>query len=80
LEAGRRVLYFDHRRYQVERLPIRMPAYRPAPWFGIVSLFGIMITMFFVEGLQYTVPSFLPFLAVMLVVYARTRPRQERGT
>jgi L-asparagine transporter-like permease len=58
---------------QLARLPIRMPAHRPAAWFGIASLLAISATTFFVDGLQYTVLYFLPFLLVMSVVYARTR-------
>jgi AAT family amino acid transporter len=55
------------------RLPIRMPAHRVAAWFGIASLAAISATTFFVDGLQYSVVSFLPFLALMSIVYARTR-------
>jgi L-asparagine transporter-like permease len=58
---------------QVARLPIRMPAHRAAAAFGIISLVAITITTFFVDGLEYTVPSFVPFLLVMSVVYMRTR-------
>jgi L-asparagine transporter-like permease len=60
---------------QVAQLPIRMPAHRVAALFGIVSLVAITATTFFVDGLRYTVPSFLPFLVVMSVVYARMRGR-----
>jgi len=60
---------------QVEALPIRLPAHRVAAWCGIISLAGIMITTLFIDGLRYTVPSFLPFLAIMSLVYIRTRPR-----
>jgi L-asparagine transporter-like permease len=59
---------------QLARLPIRMPAHRAAAWFGIVSLTAIAATTFFVDGLQYSVVFFLPFLALMSIVYARTRP------
>lgn len=59
---------------ELARLPIRMPAHRAAAWFGIVSLTAIAATSFFVDGLQYSVVSFLPFLALMSIVYARTRP------
>ena len=52
---------------QLARLPIRMPAHRVAAWFGIVSLAAIAVTTFFVDGLQYTVLSFLPFLAVISI-------------
>ena len=59
----------------VARLPIRMPAHRWLAGFGIVALVAIVLTTFFVDGLQYTVPSFLPFLAVMSIVYVRLRRR-----
>ncbi len=60
---------------RVARLPIRMPAHRPAAIFGIVMLVAIAGTTFFVDGLQYTVPSFLPFLAIISIVYVRMRRR-----
>jgi amino acid transporter, AAT family len=58
---------------QLARLPIRMRAHRAAAWFGIVSLAAISATTFFVDGLQYSVPLYLPFLLLMSIVYARTR-------
>jgi len=58
---------------QVARLPIRLPAHRTLAIFGIVSLVAITLTTFFVDGLQYTVPSFLPFLAIISILYARMR-------
>ncbi len=60
---------------RVAALPIRLPAHRAAAGFGIVMLSAIVITTFFVDGLRYTVPSFLPFLAVISLFYARTRRR-----
>jgi len=60
---------------QVARLPIRLPAHRLAAGFGITILLGIVATTFFVDGLQYTVPSFLPFLGVMSILYVRARRR-----
>ena len=60
---------------EVARLPIRLPAHRTAATFGIVSLLAITATTFFVDGLQYTVPSFLPFLAVVSIPYVRMRKR-----
>ena len=58
---------------QLSRLPIRMPAHRTATWCGIAALVGISMTSFFVDGLQYSVVSFVPFLLVMSIVYARRR-------
>jgi amino acid transporter, AAT family len=62
---------------QLARLPIRMPAHRAAAWFGIVSLTAISATTFFVDGLQYSVASFLPFLALMSIMYARMKDRNH---
>jgi AAT family amino acid transporter len=58
---------------QLSRLPIRMPAHRVAAWGGIVALVAIAMTSFFVDGLQYSVVFFVPFLLVMSIVYARRR-------
>jgi L-asparagine transporter-like permease len=60
-------------REQLGKLPIKMPAHRAAASFGILSLVAIAATSFFVEGLQYSVVTFLPFLALMSLVYARRR-------
>jgi L-asparagine transporter-like permease len=60
---------------RVAQLPIRLPAHKLAATFGIVSLVAITLTTFFVDGLRYTVPSFLPFLAVISILYARMRKR-----
>jgi AAT family amino acid transporter len=62
---------------QLDRLPIRMPAHKVGAVFGIVSLIAIAVTTFFVEGLRYTVPSFLPFLAIVSIPYARARRRSR---
>ena len=62
---------------RLSRLPIRLPAPRITATCGIISLVAILLTTFFVEGLQYTVPSFLPFLLVMSIVYARARNRAK---
>jgi len=58
---------------RLSRLPIRMPAHRVAAWSGIAALIGIAMTSFFVDGLQYSVVTFVPFLLVMSIVYARRR-------
>lgn len=62
---------------RLARLPIRMPFPRVAATCGIISLVAIVLTTFFVEGLKYTVPSFLPFLLVMSIVYARASRRAK---
>ncbi len=57
------------------RLPIRLWAPRLLAPLAIAALVAIAITTFFVDGLRYTVPSFLPFLAVISIPYARARYR-----
>jgi L-asparagine transporter-like permease len=60
---------------EVAALPIRLPAHKVSASFGLVALAGIILTTFFVEGLRYTVPSFLPFLAIISIIYSRKRRR-----
>ena len=60
---------------QVAGLPIRLPTHRVTATLAIVSLVAIAVTTFFVDGLQYTVPSYLAFLVVMSVLYARMTQR-----
>ena len=57
----------------IARLPIRLPAHRFSAIVGIVLLVAIVVTTFFVDGLEYAVIGFLPFLAVMSVVYLRAK-------
>lgn len=58
---------------RIKALPIRLPLPRVSAIFGIVMLISIAATTFFVPGLRYTVPSFLPFLAIISVFYLRRR-------
>jgi AAT family amino acid transporter len=58
---------------QLATLPIRMPFHKVAAWFGLISIVAIAATTFFVDGLQYSVPFYLPFLILMSIVYARNR-------
>jgi amino acid transporter, AAT family len=55
------------------QLPIRLWAPRVTAPLAIAALIAIALTTFFVDGLRYTVPSFLPFLAVVSIPYARAR-------
>ena len=65
---------------ELARLPIRMPAHRLAATAGIVALAAITVTTFFVDGLRYSVPLFVPFLIVMSAVYLRTRGSAQGET
>jgi L-asparagine transporter-like permease len=58
---------------QQASLPIRLWAPRLTAPLAIAALIAIALTTFFVDGLRYTVPSFLPFLAIISIPYARVR-------
>jgi AAT family amino acid transporter len=50
-------------------LPLKLPAH---PWptlFALLALFGIALSTFWVSGMEYTVPTFLPLLAAMSLIY-----------
>src|SRR5437764_12892678 len=58
-------------------LPMRLPGH---PFFTIVNiilLLGISVTTFFVEGLEWSVPAFSVFLAVISLWYLVSRRRKE---
>ena len=46
---------------------------------GILAIAGIAVTTFYVDGLQYTVPAFLPFLLLVSVAYWRVRGKERRA-
>jgi amino acid transporter, AAT family len=59
------------------RLPIKLAWSPYSNWVGIAALLGIAASTFFVDGLQYAVPAFLPFLLAMSLVYWRVRRRPQ---
>ncbi len=59
------------------RLPMRLAFSPYSNWLGIAALLGIVATTFYVDGLQYTVPAFLPFLVAMSLVYWKSSRRKE---
>jgi amino acid transporter, AAT family len=65
----RRALAFE----TTARIPIRLWLSPYSNWLGIAALVGITVSTFFVDGLQYAVPAFLPFLLAMSVLYWKSR-------
>ena len=59
------------------RLPIKLAWSPYSNWIGIAALLGITASTFFVDGLQYALPAFLPFLLAMSLVYWRVRRRPQ---
>jgi amino acid transporter, AAT family len=60
---------------QVFALPMRLRAHPLFTVVGIVSLLAIAAATFFVEGLQSSVIVFLVFLALISLIYLRSRKR-----
>jgi amino acid transporter, AAT family len=72
--AFRRALGRD----RIAQLPMRLRFYPYSTLLGIAALLGITASTFFVDGLQYTVPAFAPFLLLITVAYWIIR-RKEAG-
>jgi AAT family amino acid transporter len=58
-------------------LPMRLPAHPVFTIVGILLLVAISVTTFFVEGLEWSVPAFSVFLAVISLFYQRNRRSKE---
>src|SRR6478672_5301221 len=57
------------------QLPLRLPLHPFPTLLGIAALVAITATTFFVKGLEYTVPAFIPFLLVISLAYWKFRGR-----
>jgi L-asparagine transporter-like permease len=58
---------------RISRLPLRLRFFPYSTWLGIVALSGIAASTFYVEGLQYSVPAFAPFLLLISLAYWKVR-------
>jgi AAT family amino acid transporter len=61
---------------RIATLPMRLRFYPYSTILGIAALLGIAVSTFFVDGLQYTVPTFAPFLAIVSIAYWIARRRK----
>ncbi|MGA2048706.1 MAG: amino acid permease [Terracidiphilus sp.] len=62
---------------RVALLPIRLPF---SPWIQIIALTGLValaISTFYVEGLQFSVPTFLPFLLFITAFYVALKQKNR---
>jgi len=62
---------------RIARLPMRLRFSPYSTILGILALLGITASTFFVDGLQYTVPAFIPFLLVISLAYWIVRRKGE---
>jgi amino acid transporter, AAT family len=59
------------------RLPMRLRFSPYSDVLGIAALLGIAASTFYVDGLQYTVPAFAPFLLLISLAYWGVRKRAQ---
>lgn len=59
----------------IAKLPMRLCFYPYSTFLGIAAILGIAASTFFVDGLKYTVPTFIPFLVLMSIAYWRMKRR-----
>jgi L-asparagine transporter-like permease len=67
---------------RIARLPMRLRFFPYSTWLGIAALLGIAVSTFYVQGLQYSVPAFGPFLLLISLAYWKVRRGKgfARGT
>jgi AAT family amino acid transporter len=58
---------------RIARLPLRLRFFPYSTWLGIAALLGIAASTFYVDGLQYSVPAFVPFLLLISLAYWKVR-------
>jgi len=66
-------------RERIAKLPMRLALYPYSTILGIAALVAITISTFFVDGLQYTVPAFAPFLVLITIAYFFSRRRAQNS-
>ncbi len=63
---------------QLLHLPMRLRAHPFFTIVGILLLLAISVTTFFVDGLQWSIPAFSVFLAIISLLYLRSRRRNTK--
>ncbi len=81
------VILLSHLRFRaalgperVARLPLRLPLHPLPTMVALLAVVAIALTTFWVDGLQYTLPTFVPMLGLISIVYCRNRNRAKRNT
>jgi AAT family amino acid transporter len=64
-------------RARVAQLPIRLPFSPYAQIAALVALASIAVGTFYVEGLRYSFPNFLPFLLLVTAFYWMLKKKQQ---
>lgn len=59
------------------RISLKLAFSPYSDWVGIAALAGVAVSTFFVDGLRYAVPGFVPLLLLMSLVYWKVRRRSQ---
>lgn len=62
---------------RVASLPMRLPLFPFSTLFGIGALIAIAASTFYVNGLRYTIPGFVPYLFLISLAYLIGKRRKE---
>ena len=65
---------------RVAQLPMRLRFFPYSTALGIAALLGIAASTFYVDGLRYTVPAFVPFLLLISLAYWAIRRKAFAAT
>jgi AAT family amino acid transporter len=60
---------------RIAALPMRIWLFPYSTLLGIVALLGVTVSTFYVDGLEYTVPAFAPFLLLISIAYLKVRKK-----
>lgn len=63
---------------RIAELPMRLPFFPFSTVLGGLALIGIAVGTFYVDGLQYTIPTFVPFLLIISIIYIKAKRRHRK--
>jgi AAT family amino acid transporter len=58
-------------------LPLKLLAHPRPTVFALLALWGIALSTFWVSGMEYTIPTFLPLLGAMSLIYGVYRSKSR---
>ena len=63
---------------RIARLPLKLPLHPVPTVAGVIAMVSIAAATFFIDGLRYTIPAFLPFLGIVSLLYWKARRKAAR--
>jgi L-asparagine transporter-like permease len=63
---------------RIRLLPVKMPGHPIVSTFGIILIVALAVSTVFVQGLEWTVPLFLGWLALITLLYFLRRTQRDQ--